>query len=702
MSNVIVKSNRYTVDPLYQWDLNQVLTIYGLSLASIPEIHFTNTGMDRAIVRQATMDDAGVISADVPNSLLQKPYTITAYVCIYEGDTFKSLYAIEIPVKARKKPGDYTIENNEELYSFNALENQIVNLMNLIEDHNQVDNELSEKYGNLDSKYEKAKTDLDNKFTQLDKNVSNNFKQLSQNVTDQLDGFSTDLDYLKTYVTPEMFGGSTDSDDNHDSIISALDYLKENGGGTLLFGSGTYKTSPISLEGYRNIIISGNSPSKPWLASSCLKFISEGSVGLQLSEESGLGYTNEVPTWNAINIHIKHLRIDCNKMVNTGLNCNFDVHLYDVLVDNAIDNGIVFEPQTYPVVLEKTTVRYSGKNGLYVKAPFTTVYNLKDCQFDNNDWYGMYIEDGNTCIISNLILQNNKKGGLKIENKDPSLYSHGVFLGNLTFINVYTENNGLLSETDPGYEGNRALYITSYDTTRYINLGKIPGLTFINCSFNASKTGFKGVIEGVSTPFTVIGPPLTSIVDTSKCGTIYAKQTDNTTLDLINEGHTDCKVHEISMNNETTGVCSFVGDGYIGKRGRMRELHFFLENSGISAGETKMMNTVNPVNYYPILQTGTLYGINLFTPTAPESGTLTVKIKYGYKTSISGGFVDYIELEESIILDSSKNWISLSLPLLKYRIDTSFVLGVEVTASDDYATKYPGYSSLICELFVES
>ena len=162
MSNVIVKSNRYTVDPLYQWDLNQVLTIHGLSLASIPEIHFTNTGMDRAIVRQATMDDAGVISADVPNSLLQKPYKITAYVCIYEGDTFKSLYAIEIPVKARKKPGDYTLENDEELYSFNAIENQLVNLLSLIEDHNQVDDDLYKKYGNLDSKYENAKKENKN------------------------------------------------------------------------------------------------------------------------------------------------------------------------------------------------------------------------------------------------------------------------------------------------------------------------------------------------------------------------------------------------------------------------------------------------------------------------------------------------------------------------------------------------------------
>lgn len=136
MSIVTVKKDRYTVDPpLYQWDLNQVLTITGLSLAVIPEIHFTNDAMDRAIVRHASMDNAGVITVDVPNTLLQKPYKIKAYVCIYEdGDAFKSLYKIEIPVIKRNQPNDYVFEDTAgEIYSFNALENLVANALKEIE-----------------------------------------------------------------------------------------------------------------------------------------------------------------------------------------------------------------------------------------------------------------------------------------------------------------------------------------------------------------------------------------------------------------------------------------------------------------------------------------------------------------------------------------------------------------------------------------
>lgn len=129
MANVKVENNRYTVDSLYQWDLNQVLQIYGLSLPSIPEIHFSNVDMVRAIVRQARMDAAGVITVDVPNSVLQNAGKLKVYICDYEGETFRTLYKLEITVKARTKPSDYTLENDPEVYSFNALENRIENVL---------------------------------------------------------------------------------------------------------------------------------------------------------------------------------------------------------------------------------------------------------------------------------------------------------------------------------------------------------------------------------------------------------------------------------------------------------------------------------------------------------------------------------------------------------------------------------------------
>lgn len=153
MSIVKVVKNNYTAEPLYQWSVNQVLRVYGLSLARVPEVHFTNQAMSRAIVRQATMDAAGVITVDVPNSLLQTPYTITAYICGYDGLTFETYHKLKLPIKTRPKPTNYTLINDQEVYSFNALENAVQNALTLLDtatsDMKNAENTLKETTANI-------------------------------------------------------------------------------------------------------------------------------------------------------------------------------------------------------------------------------------------------------------------------------------------------------------------------------------------------------------------------------------------------------------------------------------------------------------------------------------------------------------------------------------------------------------------------
>lgn len=125
--------NAYVTDSLYQWDINQDLVISGLNLSVTPEIHFANADMDRAIVGQATLVN-GVVTVRIPNSLLQSNLTIKVYIGIYENDTFKVIEIIEIPVIAKEKPTDYTIEDTDgEIYSFKNLENTVTNAVNQFE-----------------------------------------------------------------------------------------------------------------------------------------------------------------------------------------------------------------------------------------------------------------------------------------------------------------------------------------------------------------------------------------------------------------------------------------------------------------------------------------------------------------------------------------------------------------------------------------
>lgn len=117
--------NSYVTDSLYQWDINQVLNIIGLPVDSAPEVHFNNSNMDRAIVRQAELVNGNIV-VNIPNSLLQSNLTIKAYIGIYENTTFKVIETVEIPVIGRARPYDYVFEDTDgEIYSFKALEAKI-------------------------------------------------------------------------------------------------------------------------------------------------------------------------------------------------------------------------------------------------------------------------------------------------------------------------------------------------------------------------------------------------------------------------------------------------------------------------------------------------------------------------------------------------------------------------------------------------
>ena len=145
MNTVIVTDKKYIVDPLFQWDQGQVLEIRGLSLAKAPEVHFDNGCLSGCVVKQATMDNAGIVTVNIPNIILQKPHKITAYICDCSTDKFKSLYSIEIPVKPRKKPEFYEVVDEYEIYSIQALTNEVINkLGNLREEYDRLNDVLEE------------------------------------------------------------------------------------------------------------------------------------------------------------------------------------------------------------------------------------------------------------------------------------------------------------------------------------------------------------------------------------------------------------------------------------------------------------------------------------------------------------------------------------------------------------------------------
>ena len=134
MVKITVSEGQYIASDLFQWDLNQVLEIAGLTIDFEPEIHFASAFNNEVIVQKGEVVENGVIRVRIPNILLQKAYSIVIVVCKADEDSFKSHYMYELPVQARPKPTNYVSEDDEEdIYSFSVLKSEIEKLYKRID-----------------------------------------------------------------------------------------------------------------------------------------------------------------------------------------------------------------------------------------------------------------------------------------------------------------------------------------------------------------------------------------------------------------------------------------------------------------------------------------------------------------------------------------------------------------------------------------
>lgn len=87
-----------------QWDVDQILVIRGADTSSAPQIHFSNSAMENALVIQSSINLGGIF-AIVPSVLLQHSLPIIAH--LYYSNMPKTKYSVRIPVMPRNKPEDY-------------------------------------------------------------------------------------------------------------------------------------------------------------------------------------------------------------------------------------------------------------------------------------------------------------------------------------------------------------------------------------------------------------------------------------------------------------------------------------------------------------------------------------------------------------------------------------------------------------------
>lgn len=100
---------------LVQWDYGQILQIEGLKGIDHAEVRFAVKECSaKAEICIATIEENRIL-ADIPDKLLEVGKDLIAYVYIADAMSGKTVRIIELPVKKREQPGDYSTPSGKNL-----------------------------------------------------------------------------------------------------------------------------------------------------------------------------------------------------------------------------------------------------------------------------------------------------------------------------------------------------------------------------------------------------------------------------------------------------------------------------------------------------------------------------------------------------------------------------------------------------------
>ena len=103
------EDNYCKVSGLWQYDYGQTLSIEGLNLPKIVEIHFSLDDKNGDSITRIGLTENNITTVHIPNALLENNdiasnYNIYAFIYIADASKANTEYRITMPVKARPKP----------------------------------------------------------------------------------------------------------------------------------------------------------------------------------------------------------------------------------------------------------------------------------------------------------------------------------------------------------------------------------------------------------------------------------------------------------------------------------------------------------------------------------------------------------------------------------------------------------------------
>ena len=129
MNAVFTDSNGNKRNFLWQYDKGQTLVVEDLDYIISPEVHFTNTVLENALVAYGQYSD-GVLKVNVPDALLLSANNIIVYLYLEGVQSGETIRELTITVRPRKKPADYIYTDDRYITSTAGLSEAIEKFLN--------------------------------------------------------------------------------------------------------------------------------------------------------------------------------------------------------------------------------------------------------------------------------------------------------------------------------------------------------------------------------------------------------------------------------------------------------------------------------------------------------------------------------------------------------------------------------------------
>ena len=113
---------------LWQYDKGQFLVLENLEYDVAPEVHFTTTALDEALVSFGDYED-GTLRVQIPDALLISGCNITAYIYVKGTISEETEQKIDITVRPRKKPSNYIYTDGMYVMSTTGVTNAVFDFL---------------------------------------------------------------------------------------------------------------------------------------------------------------------------------------------------------------------------------------------------------------------------------------------------------------------------------------------------------------------------------------------------------------------------------------------------------------------------------------------------------------------------------------------------------------------------------------------